>query len=70
MPSTLTRAPKILILSVSIADLSACSMRLALTASSQVLAIRILAFSIRLGELVAMVLSRMKPGGDQLGPTI
>ena len=43
--STFTRAPKILILSVSMV----------------VLATKIFAFSIRFGELVAMVLSRMKP---------
>ena len=65
--STFTRAPKILILSVSIAVLS-LSLVITYTSKvheySQVFAMRILAFSSRLGQLMPMVLSRMKPEGD------
>jgi hypothetical protein len=61
VPSTLTLAPKILILSVSMAVTSKLPGHCADSGSSHVLAIKIFAFSIRFGEFVAMDLSRIKP---------
>ena len=70
VPSTLTRAPKILILSVSMANCKVNSTGKAeKKANIQVFAIKIFAFSIRLGQLTPIDLSRMKPtnGSSQTG---
>ena len=63
VPSTLTRAPKILILSVSMANETKLRERTNRRRASdlQVFAMRILTFSSRFGEFTAIVLSRMKP---------
>lgn len=64
VPSTLSRAPNTLILSVSMARLRSINETDKAKTSEdniQVFAIRILAFSRRFGQFTPMVLSRMKP---------